>query len=108
MSKMIIYKVFYKNYEFKNGELMGVFVERRKDLRGKNRLESGLRWAKWVFGQTVRDKHAIIVVPQELNLKKDSIMPAEKMISSKEEFGESGKSSPYDFFSFSPSKRLIN
>ena len=69
---MIIYKVFYKNYEFKKGELMGVFVERRKDLRGKSRLESGLTWAKSMFGQMVRDKHAIFVIPQELNLKKDS------------------------------------
>ena len=97
MSKMLIYKVFYKNYEFKKGELMGVFVERRKDLRGKSRLESGLRWAKSMFGQMVRDKHAIFVVPQELNLKNDSKVPAENIILSKGEFWERGKSSHYDF-----------
>jgi hypothetical protein len=72
MSKVITYKVLYKNYKLKKGELMGVLVERRKDLRGKSLLESGLRWAKSMFGQEVGDKHAIFVVPHESNLKKDS------------------------------------
>jgi len=31
-----------------------------------------LSWAKSMFGQTVKNKHAIFVVPHELNLKKDS------------------------------------
>jgi len=105
---MIIYKVFCKNYDLRKVELLAVLTERRNDLRGKTRVESASRWAKWMFGQMVRDKHSIFVVPQELNLKEDSIMPAERMIFSKEEFGERGKSSPYDFFSFSPLKRLIN
>jgi len=108
MSKIIIYEVFYKNYELKKGEPMGVFVERRKDLRGKSRLESGLRWAKSMFGQMVRDKHAIFVVPHELNLEKGSVVPTEKMILSNEEFWKRRRSSHYDFFPFSPSKRLIN
>lgn len=64
---MIVYKVFYKNYELKKGELMGVLVERRKDLRGKNCLESGLRWAKFTFGHLVKDKNALFVVPNEIN-----------------------------------------
>jgi hypothetical protein len=72
MSKGITYKALYKNYKLKKGELMGILVERRKDLRGKSLLESGLSWAKSMFGQTVKDKHAIFVVPQELNLTKDS------------------------------------
>jgi len=33
---MIIYKVFYKNYEFKRGQLVGTLTERRKNLRGNN------------------------------------------------------------------------
>ena len=66
------YKVLYKNHKLKKGELMGVLVERRKDLRGKSRLESGLNWAKSMFGQTVKNEHAIFVVPDELNSKKDS------------------------------------
>jgi hypothetical protein len=40
---MIAYKVFYKNYDLKKGELMGMLIERRKDLRGKTQIESGLR-----------------------------------------------------------------
>ena len=50
---------------------MGVLVERRKDLRGKSRLDSGLKWAKAMFSQTVRNKHMIFVVPEELKTKKD-------------------------------------
>jgi len=69
---MITYKVLYKNFKLKKGDLMGIFVERRKDLRGKSLLESGLSWAKSMFGQTVKNKHAIFVVPHELNVKKDS------------------------------------
>jgi len=69
---MITYKVLYKNFKLKKGDLMGILVERRKDLRGKSLLESGLSWAKSIFGQTVKNKHAIFVVPHELNVKKDS------------------------------------
>ena len=72
MSKTITYKVLYKNYKLKKGQLMGVLVERRKNLRGKSLLESGLEWAKSMFGQEVRDEHAIFVVPHELKLKKES------------------------------------
>jgi hypothetical protein len=72
MSKMITYKVLYKNFKLKRVTLMGIFIERRKDMRGKSLLESGLRWAKSMFGQTVKKKHAIFVVPHELTLKKDS------------------------------------
>ena len=38
---MIVYKVFYKNYELKRGELMGTLKERRKDLREKAFLKLG-------------------------------------------------------------------
>jgi len=82
---MIIYKVLLKNYELKQGELMGALPERRKDLRGKSRVESGLKWAKLVFGQMVRDKQAIFVIPYELNLKDNTITPVEKMVFSKDE-----------------------
>jgi hypothetical protein len=78
---MIVYKVFYKNYELKRGELMGTLKERRKDLRGKSVLEAGLKWAKWVFGHMVKDKHAIFVVPDKSNLKGYTIMAMEKRCS---------------------------
>jgi hypothetical protein len=64
---MIIYKVFYKNYDLKKGELMGALTERRKNLRGKTKVESGLKWAKSEFGQIVKDKNAIFVVPREFD-----------------------------------------
>ncbi len=63
---MVVYKVFCKNYELKKGEFIGAMTERRKDLRGKCQLESGLRWAKVKFGHMVKDKHSIFVVPNEL------------------------------------------
>jgi len=84
--KMIIYKVFCKNYELKQGELMGVLAERRKGLRGKTRVESGLKWAKLVFGQMGRDKQAIFVIPYEVNLKDNIIMPAKKTVFTKQEY----------------------
>jgi hypothetical protein len=62
---MIIYKVLLKDYGLQQGELLGAMAERRKDLRGKSKLESGLKWARLVFGQMARDKQAIFVVPQE-------------------------------------------
>ncbi len=83
---MIIYKVFCKNYELKQGELMGALAERRKGLRGKTRVESGLKWAKLVFGQMGRDKQAIFVIPHEVNLKDNITMPVERMVFTKEEF----------------------
>jgi hypothetical protein len=83
---MIIYKVLRKNYELKQGELIGALAERRKDLRGKTRVESGLKWAKLVFGEMVRDKQAIFVIPYEVNLKDNTIMPVEKVALTSEEF----------------------
>jgi len=67
---MIIYKVFRKNYQLKQAELVGILIERRKDLRGKTRVESGLKWAKLVFGQIGRDKQAIFVIPDEGELER--------------------------------------
>jgi len=83
---MIIYKVLRKNYELRKGELMGALVERRKDLRGKSQLESGLRWARLVFGQTMRDRHALFVIPAELNRKDNTIIPVGEMVLTDEEF----------------------
>jgi hypothetical protein len=61
--EMLVYKTFYKNYELKRSELLGVLVERRKDLRGMNHLESGMRWGRSIFGSMVKDKQSIFVVP---------------------------------------------
>ncbi len=39
---MLVYKVFYKDFQLKKGELIGLLVERRKNARGMNLAESGL------------------------------------------------------------------
>jgi len=75
---MVVYKVFYKNYELKKGEFVGLLVERREDLRGKSQLESGLRWARLAFGHRVRDERAIFVVPDELSPGGDTEWVMEK------------------------------
>jgi hypothetical protein len=66
---VIVYRVFYKNYDLKKDEFIGALVERRRALRGKTKVETGLRWARSTFSQVVKDKHAIFVVPGESNLE---------------------------------------
>jgi hypothetical protein len=84
--KMIIYKVLYKNYKLRKGELMGILVKRRKNLRGQSLFESGLKWARSMFGQMVGDKQAIFVIPLEVTLRDNSVVPVEKMVFPGEEF----------------------
>jgi hypothetical protein len=85
---MVVYKVFCKNYELKKAEPMGMLIERRKDLRGMNQVESGLRWAKSAFGHSVENKQTIFVVPDEWDLGTDDRVRVEKEIFTKEEFLE--------------------
>ena len=82
---MIVYKVFYKNYALKKGELMGMLIERRKESRGKTQIESGLRWAKLTFSHMVKDEKAIFIVPNELNLRSNPQWLMEKGVFTKEE-----------------------
>ena len=88
---MVVYKVFYKDFELKKGEFVGVLIERRKDLRGKTQLESGMRWAKLAFGRMVKDEKTIFVVPNELKLKIHTESIIEKGIFTKEEILGMGK-----------------
>jgi hypothetical protein len=85
---MVVYKVFCKNYELKKGELMGMLIERRKDLRGMNPVESGLRWAKMTFGRMAKDQKTIFVIPNELKLSGDTEWLMEKGIFTREESKE--------------------
>jgi len=82
---MLVYKVFHKNFELKKGEFIGMLIERRKDLRGKTKIESGLRWAKLAFRQKVNDDQAIFVVPYELKLDIKTQWIIKKGIFTKEE-----------------------
>ena len=83
---MVVYKVFYKKYELRKGELMGALIERRQDLRGMKQFESGLRWAKLTFGHMVQDKKEIFVIPNELKLEDNPKRYMEKGIFNKEEY----------------------
>jgi hypothetical protein len=87
-TEMIVYKVFYihRNDEPIRGEFMGGLIERRKDFRGLSRVESGLEWARSAFGPMVKDRDWIFVVPEELYLKSDTILPLGKKMLNKEEF----------------------
>ncbi len=85
---MIVYKVFSKNYELRKGDFMGMLIERRKNLRGMTQIESGLRWARRIFGDKVKDRHSIFVVPSKLDLKHNARWLIEKGIFTKEEFLE--------------------
>ena len=88
---MVVYKVFYKHFELKKGEFVGLLIERRKDLRGKTQLESGTRWAKVAFGRMVKDEKTIFVVPHELKLGIHTKSIIEKGIFTKEEILGMGK-----------------
>jgi len=88
---MVVYKVFTKNFELKKGEFVGMLIERRKDLRGKTQLESGMIWAKLAFGRMVKDEKTIFVVPNELKLGINTRWIIEKGIFTKEEILGMGK-----------------
>ena len=82
---MLVYKVFYKDFELKKGELIGLLVERRKKARGMTLAESGLRWAKLTFGKMEKNGKPIFVVPNEMDLKTDAKWLSEKWMFTKEE-----------------------
>jgi len=82
---MIVYKVFSKNYELKKGELIGMLIERRKDLRGMTQIETGMRWANATFGRMIKDKKSMFIVPSELKLRSDTGWLVEKGVFTREE-----------------------
>jgi hypothetical protein len=68
---MIVYKVYYKDCYRKKNVLLGTLIERRKDLRGMSPLASALKWAKFAFGDRVKDIKRIVVVPKEMKQADD-------------------------------------
>jgi len=66
---MIVYRVFCKDHELKEDDLIGVLTERRNDLRGETQFESGLKWARFFFTDLVKDRQTISVVPNDLEVK---------------------------------------
>jgi uncharacterized protein YqgQ len=85
---MMVYVVFCKDYEHRKGELLGMLVERRTDMRGQTKWESGLEWARQAFGHLVKDRKDIFVFPKEMEINDDKGLLVEKGIFSKEEFLE--------------------
>ena len=82
---MLVYKVFSRNFELKKGEFMGLLIERRKDLRGRTQVESGLKWARVAFGRMSNNEKTILVVPDELKLGIEIQWLKEKGVFSKAE-----------------------
>jgi len=82
---MLIYKVFYKDFERKKGDLIGILVERRKNTREMSSAESGLRWAKLTFGKLERNRKPIFVIPNEMDFKSDAKWISDKWMFTKEE-----------------------
>ena len=85
---MVVYVVFCKDYEHRKGELMGMLVERRKDMRGETQWESGVKWARQAFGHLVKDKKDIFIFPKEMELNGDKGLLVDRGIYTKEEFLE--------------------
>ncbi len=62
---MIVYRVFYKDFERKACRLLGELKERRRDLRGMTQIQAGLKWARLLFGECIRNRQDLVVVPRE-------------------------------------------
>lgn len=88
---MLIYKVYCKNFDLKKGEFVGMLIERRKDTRGKNQIETGTRWARVAFAGVVKDEKTMFVVPTELKLGIHTKWIVEKGIFTREEIIGMGK-----------------
>jgi len=87
-TEMTVYKVFYlyKNEEPIRGEFMGALMERRKNWRGRSRVQSGLIWARLAFGDKVEDRDSLYVLPEDLNFKNDTVLPVGKKILDRDEY----------------------
>ncbi len=86
---MMVYVVFYKDYKYRRGELMGLLVERRKETRGETLWGTGTKWARQVFGHLVKDKKDIFIFPKKMDVNTDDeTMLVEKGILTKEEYLE--------------------
>ena len=71
---MVVYRVFYKDYQSKACRLVGELRERRKDLRGMTHSQTGLKWAKLQFGESVKDRQALLVVTRKLTPEEERFL----------------------------------
>lgn len=58
---MLIYEVYYKNYQRRKTERVAILPERRIDPLRQN----GLKWARRLFGSGVQDPHSIFIIRRE-------------------------------------------
>jgi hypothetical protein len=68
---MVVYKVYRKDYQRRQCQFIGCLPERRMSLRGITSFGTVLRWARATFVDLPKDTRLILVVPQEMNHKKD-------------------------------------
>ncbi len=71
---MVVYRVFYKDYQRKACKFVGELRERRKDLRGMTHSQTGLKWARIQFGESVRDSQALLVVTRKLSPEEERFL----------------------------------
>jgi hypothetical protein len=64
-----------------------MLIERRKDMRGQTKWESGTKWARQAFGHLVKDKKDIFVFPKEMEINDERLL-VDKGIFTKEEYLE--------------------
>ncbi len=75
---MVVYRVLYKDYERKTCRFIGELRERRRELRGMTHIQAGLKWARLLFGECVRNRQALLVVPRELTPEREASVPEEQ------------------------------
>jgi hypothetical protein len=84
---MVVYAVFCKDFEHKKGERVDMLIERRKDMRGQTKWESGTKSARQAFGHLVKDKKDLFVFPKEMEINGGRLL-VEKGTFTKEEYLE--------------------
>jgi hypothetical protein len=84
---MTVYVVFCKDFEHKKGEIVGILVERRKNMTRQTKWESGTKWARQAFGHLVKDKKDLFIFPKEMEINDERLL-VEKGIFTKEEYLE--------------------
>jgi hypothetical protein len=68
---MVVYKIYCKDYQRRQCQLIGCLPERRISVRGRTSLGTVLKWARATFINLPKDTRQILVVPKEMSHEKD-------------------------------------
>ena len=61
---MLMYEVYYRDYQKRESDKIATLVERRTDpIR-----QDGLKWARIFFGELVQDNHSIFIKPKKMEV----------------------------------------